>query len=143
MLAEDAFDEYPQLRPHILPHRPVDRHVGAHRLHQLLRDRAQRLVAQDLHRAVVGLERIVESQFLLAQVELLSACVFASASSIGVPVKPMNEVCRRASRKFRAKPLLQQLLNLAGNDVARGRFANLQGFEVRLTALDLRPLLVA
>ena len=45
-----------------------------HLLDQLAGDGAERLVAENLHRAVVGLECVVEGQLVLRQTEALAPC---------------------------------------------------------------------
>ena len=52
MLAEDSPDQDAELRPYVLPQRPVDGDVAADGLDQLLSYGAESLVAQDLYRAV-------------------------------------------------------------------------------------------
>jgi hypothetical protein len=50
----------PEVGADVLTEGPVDRDVGPHCGHQLARDGAEGLVAEDLHSAVVRLQRVVE-----------------------------------------------------------------------------------
>ena len=49
---QDTLHHHPHLGPHVLPQGPVDGHIVSHRIHQLLGDDVQRLVAEHLHRIV-------------------------------------------------------------------------------------------
>jgi hypothetical protein len=73
VLAEDALDEHAQLRTDVVANRPVDRDVLANRLDELPRDRAQRVVTEDLDRAVVGFQRVVERELIVGESELLAS----------------------------------------------------------------------
>ena len=75
MLAQDASHQTAQVGAHVLPHGPVNRDVALDGPHQLPRDVTQRLVAQHLHRAVVGLQRVVEGQLVIRQPQPLAARV--------------------------------------------------------------------
>ena len=72
MLAEDALDQCPEPCTDILPQRPVDRNIAPHIVDQLTGYSTEGFVAQHLHRAVVGLQRIVEGQFVIGETELLA-----------------------------------------------------------------------
>ena len=64
VLAQDAPDQPAQVRPHVLTQRPVDGDVAAHGLYQLASNVAQCFIAEHLDRAVIGLKRVVESEFV-------------------------------------------------------------------------------
>ena len=78
MLAQDTLDQTAQVGADVLAQGPVDGDVAAHGVDQFAGDVAQGLVAEDLDRAVVGLQRVVEGDFVVRQAELLAA----GASSI-------------------------------------------------------------
>ena len=65
VLAQDAFDQHTQLRADVVAERLVNSDILAHRLDQLPRDGAERVVAEHFHRTVVGLERVVERELVL------------------------------------------------------------------------------
>jgi hypothetical protein len=67
MLAQHALDEAAEVRPHVLPLCPVDGHVAPHGLYQLPCDPFQGRLAEHLHRAVVGLQGVVEGEFFFRQ----------------------------------------------------------------------------
>ena len=75
MLAQDAPDQHAELGAHVLAEGPVDGDVAPHGLHQLAGDAAQRVVAEDLNGAVVGLQRVVEGQLVLGQPQPFSTGV--------------------------------------------------------------------
>jgi hypothetical protein len=80
VLAQDALDQHRSWA------RTFSRSVQsmvtfAHRLDQLAGDAAQRLVAQHLHRAVVGLQRVVETPARPRSAQRLAARVPASRIS--------------------------------------------------------------
>ena len=53
------------MRAHVFAHGPIDGDVCPHSGDQLAGDHAQGFIAQDLDRAVVGLQRIVERDFIV------------------------------------------------------------------------------
>ena len=59
MLSQQPLDRDAQPGSHALLDLPVDRHVVPRRRHQLARDLLQRMVAEVLYRAVLGVQRIV------------------------------------------------------------------------------------
>ena len=61
MLPQDALHEAPEVGADVLPPRPVDGQVGPYGLDQLTGDVPQGLVAEHLHRAVVGADGVVEA----------------------------------------------------------------------------------
>ena len=65
VLAEDPFHQDPQLRPHVVPHRPVDGHVLPHGVGELAGDVFERRLAEDLDRAVVRLQRVIERHLVV------------------------------------------------------------------------------
>jgi len=75
VLAQDALDEHAELGAHVFTHRPVDGHVGTDGCSELASDAAQRVVAQHLHSAVVGLQRVVERELVIAEAHRLAAPV--------------------------------------------------------------------
>ena len=74
VLAEYAFDQHPQVRPHVFAHCPVDRDVFPDRYDQLAGYGAEYLVAQNLDRAVVRLQRVVEGELGLGTVDEDDLC---------------------------------------------------------------------
>ena len=78
MFAQNALDQHAQLRTHVLAQRPVDGDVAADGLDQFARNGAQRLVAEYLHRAIVGFQRVVERDLVVRQPERLAAGVRAA-----------------------------------------------------------------
>ena len=70
VLAKDPLHLHPQLRLDVLPDRPVDGDILAYVDDQLPGDLLQCLLSQDFHRAVVGLQSIVERQLVLAQAQV-------------------------------------------------------------------------
>ncbi len=72
MLAQDALDQPAQIRAHILSQRPINRHIIAHSPHQFAGNGAKRLIAQNLNRTIIGLKRVVKSQFILSHTKALT-----------------------------------------------------------------------
>jgi len=70
VFAKNTFDQHAQLRPHVLPQRPVDRHVRADGTNQFLGNSPQRRLAEHLDRAVVGLQGVVKGKFLFGKTKL-------------------------------------------------------------------------
>jgi len=75
VLAQQALDHHPHLRPCALAQVPVDGRVAPDGRDQLLRDLLERDVAEHGHGAVVGLEGVVEGQPVVAQAELVAAAL--------------------------------------------------------------------
>ena len=75
MLPQDALDHRPELGADVLSQRPVDSDVVPHGVDQFTGDVTERVVAEHLHRAIVGLQRVVEGQLVLAETEFLTTGV--------------------------------------------------------------------
>ena len=73
MLSEDALHQAAEVRADVFADGPVDLHVLPDGLDQFAGDVAQRLVAEDLHGAVVRLERVVEGEFVFGEAQLLAS----------------------------------------------------------------------
>jgi len=67
VLEQHTLDEAAEVRAHVLPLGPVDRHITLHGLHQLPSDPFQGRLAEHLHRAVVGLQGVVEGEFFFGE----------------------------------------------------------------------------
>ena len=76
--AQDPTDQHAELGADVLPQRPVDGDVAPHGVDHLAGDVPEGLVAQDLDRAVVRLERVVEGQLVIGEPERLPAGVGCS-----------------------------------------------------------------
>ena len=75
MSAQDAADQSAEVGADVFAQRPVDGDVAADRFDELTGDVAQRIVSEHLHRAVVGLQRVVEGQLVFGETELFSSRV--------------------------------------------------------------------
>src|SRR2546427_9115431 len=67
-----AIYAHAQLSLDVVANRPVDGDVLAHRGDELSRDVLQRLVAQNLNRAVIGLQGVVERHLVVRQAQLFT-----------------------------------------------------------------------
>ena len=85
MFAQDAAHQDPEVGAHVLPQRPVDGYVVTDGLDQLLGYGAERVIAQHLYGAIIGLKGVVEGEFVIGQSE------FFTAGSIGGGVFPTTE----------------------------------------------------
>ncbi len=61
-----------EMGPDVLPDRPVNGDVAPHRLGKFVGDGLEGRLSEDLHRAVVRLQSVVEGQLVFSEAELLS-----------------------------------------------------------------------
>jgi hypothetical protein len=73
ILAEDALHQHPEMSADVVADRPVDGHILADSIDQFAGNHLEGVVAKDLDGAVVGLQGVVECQFITGQPQLLTS----------------------------------------------------------------------
>ena len=103
---EDALHDDPKLGADALPNRLVDRHVLPDGLDHLPRDLDQGRLAEHLDRAVVDLQRVVECQFVLVQLQRLfvSAAVCETRTAGAAPAHQPSQAALNLSNGLPFSP---------------------------------------